>query len=198
MHRKIWHSCWPDCRDWPAGFRTMGRRAEHAIICLSSRQEVTMDARRERILIRLAEVIIFGASVFILLDAVLGFTGHQEMPPAQSQPVSGNIDSANLSTSCMGGFSNERTVGGVTQVASHGTPFNAYRVTLTNIGSTVITIHSVNVALVNSQNKVFAQHHTDLGDGAGITLNPGQWRQIVEAYGISHPVASCEVLSWHS
>ena len=157
-----------------------------------------MDVRRKRILIRLAEVIVFLTAIFLLLDAMLGFTRHRGMRSAQSQSVSQNIDSTNLSTSCIGGFSNERTVDGVTRVASHGTPFNAYQITLTNIGNTVITIHSMNVELVNSQKKVFAQHHTDLGDGAGITLNPGQSRQIVEAYGISHPVASCEILSWQS
>ncbi|HEY6279693.1 MAG TPA: hypothetical protein VIX86_25575 [Streptosporangiaceae bacterium] len=155
-----------------------------------------MDVRRERILLRLAEVIIFLASIFLLLDAMLEFTGHQLTPSAPPQHVSQNIDSANLSTSCTGGFSNERTVGGVTQVASQGTPFNAYRVTLTNIGSTVITVHGVNVELVNSQNKIFSQHYTHVGDGAGVTLNPGQSRRIVEAYGISRPVAWCEILSW--
>ncbi len=156
-----------------------------------------MDVQRKRILVRLAEVIVFLAAIFLLLDAMLGFT-HQEVRSAQSQPVSQHIDSANLSASCIGGFSNKRTVDGVTQVASHGTPFNAYQVTLTNIGNTVMTIHSMNVELVNSQNRVFAQHYTDLGDGAGITLNPGQSRQIVEAYGINHPVASCKILSWQS
>jgi hypothetical protein len=157
-----------------------------------------MDVRHRRILLGLAEVIIFLASIFLLLDAMLGFTGQQEMPSAQSQSVSQNIDSANLSASCVGGFSNERTVGGVTQVASHGAPFNAYQIALANIGSTAITVHGVNVELVNSQNKVFAQHYTHLGDGAGITLNPGQSRRIVEAYGISHPVSSCQILSWQS
>ena len=157
-----------------------------------------MNIRHERILFRLADVIISLAAIFLLLDAMLGFTRHQEMRSAQPQPVSQNINSSNLSTSCIGGFSNERTIDGVTQVASHGKPFNAYQMTLTNIGGTVVTIHSVNVELVNSQNKVFAQHHTDLGDGAGITLNLGQSRQIVEASGINHPVASCEILSWQS
>lgn len=157
-----------------------------------------MDIRRKRILIRLADVVISLTAIFLLLDAVLGFTRHREMRSVQSQPASQNIDSANLSASCAGGFANKRTVNGVTQVAPHGTPFNAYQVTLTNTGGTVITVRSVNVELVNSQDKVFAQHHTDLGGGAGITLNLGQSRQVVEAYGISHPVASCEILSWQS
>lgn len=155
-----------------------------------------MNARLRRILLRLAEAIVFLASIFLLLDAMFQFTGHQEAPAAQSQPVS---RSTNLSTSCIGGFSNKRTVDGVTQVASHGTPFNAYQITLTNIGNTVLTIHSLKTELINSQDKVFAQHYTDdLGHGAGVTLNPGQSRQIVEAYGINYPVAKCEILSWQS
>ncbi len=157
-----------------------------------------MDIRRKRILIRLADVIISLTAIFLLLDAILGFTRHQEIRSAQSQPVSQNIYPASLSASCTGGFANKRTVNGVTQVAPHGTPFNAYQITLTNTGGTAITVRSVNVELVNSQDKVFAQHHTDLGDGAGITLNLGQSRQIIEAYGISHPVASCKIISWQS
>lgn len=157
-----------------------------------------MDIRYQRMLFRLADVIISLASIFLLLDAVLGFTGHPEMRSVQSQPVGQYIDYTNLSTSCMGGFSNERTVAGATQVAAHGTPFNAYQITLTNMGSTVITIHSVNVALVNSRGKVFAHQQAGLGNGAGITLGLGQSRQLVEAYGISHPVASCDVLGWRS
>jgi hypothetical protein len=157
-----------------------------------------MDARRKHMLIRLAEAVVFLTAIFLLLDAMLGFTRHQDTRSAQSQSASQSAGSANLSTSCIGGFSNERTVDGVTQVASHGTPFNAYQITLTNRGGTVLTVHSVNVELVNSQNKVFAQHHAELGDGAGITLNPGQSRRIVDADGINHPVASCEILSWRS
>ncbi len=155
-----------------------------------------MNAQLRRILLRLAEAIVFLVSIFLLLDAMFQFTGRQETPPAQSQPVS---RSTNLSTSCIGGFANKRTVDGVTQVASHGTPFNAYQITLTNIGNTALTIHSLKTELINSQGKVFAQHHTDaLGHGAGVTLNPGQSRQIVEAYGINHPVAGCEILGWQS
>lgn len=157
-----------------------------------------MDIRRKRILIRLADIVISLAAIFLLLDAILGFTRNHETRPAQSQPASQNIDPANLSATCTGGFSNKRTVNGLTQVAPRGTPFNAYKITLTNTGGTVITVHSVKVQLVNKQNEVFAQHRASLGGGAGITLNLGQSRQIVEAYGISHPVASCEILSWQS
>lgn len=157
-----------------------------------------MDIRRTRILFGLAEAIVFLAAIFILLDAVLGFTGHQEAGSAKPQAASQNFDSTDLSTSCVGGFANERTVNGTTQVASHGTPFNAYRISLTDIGISDITIYSLDVDLLNSRHQVFAQHHTGLGHGAGITLAPGQTRQVVEAYGIGHPVASCEILSWQS
>ncbi len=157
-----------------------------------------MDIRRRRILFGLAELIIVLASVFLLLDAMLGFTGRAGVRPAQMQPVGSYADSTVLSASCAGGFSNESTAGGVTRVAPRGTPFNAYQITLTNTGISAITIYSMNVDLVSSQNKVFAQHHTDLGGGGGITLAPGQSRQIVEAYGINRPVASCEISSWQS
>lgn len=156
-----------------------------------------MDIRYQIILFRVADVIISLAAIFLLLDAVLGFTGPHKTHSPQSRPASSNIYPTSVSASCTGGFSNERTVNGVTQVALHGTPFNAYQVTLTNVGSTAITIHSVTVALVNSQHKVFAQQHASLGNGAGITLGLGQSRHIVEASGINHPVASCQVLSWH-
>ena len=102
-----------------------------------------MDIRRTRILFRLADVVISVASVFLLLDAMLGFTGRQGAFPAQPQLTSLYINSANVATSCLGGFSNEQKVGGVTEVAPHGAPFNAYRVTLTNIGSSVLTVHGV-------------------------------------------------------
>ncbi len=157
-----------------------------------------MDIRRTRILFRLADVVISVASVFLLLDAMLGFTGRPGAFPAQPQLTSVYINSANVSTSCLGGFSNEQKVGGVTEVAPQGAPFNAYRVTLTNIGSSVLTIHGVNTGLIDRQDKIFTEHYTELGGGSGIRLGPGQSRQIVEAYGIGHPVAGCTVLSWQS
>lgn len=156
-----------------------------------------MDIHRMRTLFRLADVVISVASVFLLLDAMLGFTGRQGAFPVQSRLTSLYLNSANLSTSCLGGFSNERQVHGVTEVAPHGTPFNAYRVTLTNIGSSALTVHGVNTGLADRQGKIFTEHYTNLG-GSGIGLGPGQSRQIVEAYGIGHPVATCEVLSWQS
>ena len=155
-----------------------------------------MDMRRKRVFSGLAEAVIILGAVFILLDAVLGFTGRRGTPPVQPRPAVQISNYANLSASCTGGFSNERTVGGVTRVASHGTPFDAYQVTLSNTGDTVITVHSMDVALVNGRNEIFARHHADLG--AGVTLTPGQSRQVVEAYGIGHPVASCEILGWQS
>lgn len=156
-----------------------------------------MDIRRTRILFRLADVVISVTSVFLLLDAMLGFTGRQADFPGQPQLTSLYINSANVSTSCLGGFSNEQKVGGVTEVAPHGAPFNAYRVTLTNIGSSMLTIHGVNTGLIDRQDKIFTEHYTDLG-GSGIRLGPGQSRQLVEAYGIGQQVAGCEVLSWQS
>lgn len=155
-----------------------------------------MDVRRKRILFGVAEAVVILAAVFLLLDAVLGFTRHRGVPSAQPRPASPDTGSGKLAASCRGGFSNERTVHGVTQVASHGMPFNAYQVTLTNRGSAAVTVHSVSVELVNSRNEIFARHRTELGHGAGITLNPGRSRRIVEAYGISHPVASCEIAGW--
>lgn len=157
-----------------------------------------MDSRPKRILFRLADAVVSLASIFLLLDAALGFTWHQETRPAQSQYVSQAIDYTSLSTSCTGGFSNKRTTDGVTQIAAHGTPFNAYQITLTNMGDTVITVRSVTVDLAGSRNEVFAQHRANLGDGAGITLGLGQSRQIVETSGITHPVASCAILGWQS
>jgi hypothetical protein len=156
-----------------------------------------MDIRRRRTLFRLADVLISLVAIFILLDAMFGFTSHHKVRSAQPQPPAQSASTAaNLSTSCVGGFSNQRIVDGVVQVASHGMPFNAYQVTLTNTGNTAVTIYSMTVELVNNQNKVFAQQHTNLGNGAGITLNLGQSRQIVETAGVNHPVASCEILGW--
>jgi hypothetical protein len=157
-----------------------------------------MDLRRKRILSGLAEAAIILASIFLLADAVLGFTRPEDVRAVQAQPVSQYIDSADLSASCAGGYSNQRMTGGSTQVASRGTPFNAYQLTLTNIGMTAFTIYSMDVELLSSGGRVFAQHRTDFGNGAGITLQPGETREIVEAYGINHPVASCDVLSWQS
>jgi hypothetical protein len=156
-----------------------------------------MDIHRERTLFRLADVLVTLVSIFLLADAMLGFTGRQ-IRSVQSRPISQITDSANLSTSCVGGFSNQRTVDGVTQIAPRGTPFNAYQMTFTNTGNTAITVYSVTAELLNSQNKVFAQQRTNLGNGAGITLSLGQSRQIVETAGVNHAVASCEILSWQS
>ena len=155
-----------------------------------------MNIHRERTLLRLADVLIVLASIFVLLDAMRVFTKHQELRPVQSRPVSQNIRSTNPSTSCIGGFSNERTVDGVTQVAPHGTPFNAYQMTFTNTGAVGLTVYSVTVELIGNQNKVFAQQHLNLGNGAGITVGRGQSRQIVETAGIDHAVASCKIISW--
>ncbi|MGP7997806.1 MAG: hypothetical protein ACLPKI_10845 [Streptosporangiaceae bacterium] len=136
-------------------------------------------------------------AVFLLLDAMFGFTKHHVINSAQLQAAARGVSSSNLSTSCRGGFSNQRTVGGVTQIAPHGTPFNAYQVTLTNIGNRVITIDELTVELRDYKDNVFAQQHdADLGDGSGITLGLGQSRTILETTGISQPVASCDVLGW--
>jgi hypothetical protein len=157
-----------------------------------------MDIRRQRIFFGLAEVIVVMAAVFLLLDAILGFTARSATRSVQERSFSQYLESANLSASCGGGFSNKQTVKGVTQVASRGTPFNAYRLAFTNMGDAALTIRSVNVALIGSQNRIFARHRSDLGDGAGLTVRPGQSSEIVEAYGIDHPVASCQILSWRS
>lgn len=162
-----------------------------------SRAGKMMDIQRMRTLFRLMDVVIGVASVFLLLDAMLGFTGQRAAFSAQPRLTSLYINSASLSTACLGGFSNERTVAGTTQVAAHGTPFNAYQITLTNIGGSALTIHGLNAGLIDRQNKVFTEHYTDLG-GSGLTLGPGQSRRIVEAYGIHRAVAACEVLSWQS
>lgn len=151
-----------------------------------------------RTLFRLADVVISVVSVFLLLDAMVGFTGPHAAFSVQPRLTSLYLNSANLSTACLGGFSNERTVHGATQVAARGTPFNAYQITLTNIGSSPLTVNGVNVGLVDRQDKVFTEHYTDLRGGSGITLGIGQSRRLVEAYGIGRPVAACEVLSWDS
>ncbi len=156
-----------------------------------------MDIRYQRRLFRLADVLITLLAVFLLLDAMFGFTKHHVINSAQLQAAARGVSSSNLSTSCRGGFSNQRTVGGVTQIAPHGTPFNAYQVTLTNIGNRVITIDELTVELRDYKDNVFAQQHdADLGDGSGITLGLGQSRTILETTGISQPVASCDVLGW--
>ena len=157
-----------------------------------------MDIRRQRIFFGLAEVIVVMAAVFLLLDAILGFTARPGARSVQTRSFSQYLDPANLSASCAGGFSNKQTVKGVTQVASRGTPFNAYRLSFTNMGDAALTIRSVSVELIGSQNAIFARHRSDLGGGAGLTLRPGQSGQIVEAYGIDHPVVSCQILSWQS
>ncbi len=156
-----------------------------------------MDIRHQHILFRLADALVTLAAVFLLLDAMLGFTRHHIKSSAQLQARATNVTSTNLSTSCIGGSTNQRTVHGVTQVARHGTPYSAYQVTLTNIGNRVITIYALTVELRDYSNNVYAQQHTtDLGNGSGITLNLGQSRTIIEPTGMKQPVASCQVVSW--
>jgi hypothetical protein len=155
-----------------------------------------MNIERGRILFRTADILITLTAIFFLLYTILGFTRHQD--PRSSPPRLGNQDATytNLSTSCTGGFSNQRTVHGKTQVASRGAPFNAYQLTFTNSGNTIVTIYGVTVDLADYQHHIFARPHDNLGNGAGITLRVGQSRQIVETAGATNPVASCEVVSW--
>ena len=152
-----------------------------------------MDIRHRRKYYRLADVLISLTAVFLLLDAAMGFTKHQ----VQFKATALDVTSSNLSTSCIGGFTNQRTVDGVIQVAPHGMPFNAYQVTFTNVGNKVITIYNVTVELRDSGGSVFAQpQDTNLGNGSGITLGLGQSRTIIATTGASQPVASCQVLGW--
>lgn len=156
-----------------------------------------MNMKRGRILFRTADILITLTAIFFLLYTILGLTKHQDARSAP--PRFGNQDATytNLSTSCTGGFSNQRTVRGKTQIASHGAPFNAYQLTFTNSGNTIVTIYGVTVDLANYQHHVFARaRDSNLGNGAGITLGVGQSRQIVETAGATYPVASCEVVSW--
>jgi hypothetical protein len=156
-----------------------------------------MYIRHQRILFRLADILVVLASVFLLLDAMFGFTKHHITDSAQLQVQAEHVTSTNLATSCIGGSTNQRTVHGVTQTAPHGTPYSAYQVTLTNIGNRVITIYNLTVELRDYSNTVYAQQHaTGLGHGAGITLNLGQSRTITEPTGMTQPVAACQVLSW--
>ena len=157
-----------------------------------------MNIQHQRTLFRIADIVIALFSIFLLLDATIGFTRPQQKTTVQAQPAAGEINSPDLAASCIGGFANQRTVGGVTQTASHGMPFNAYQLTLQNIGTTAITVYGVRVDLVNSQNQVFARLRPALGDGAGVTLRPGQSREIIETAGVNHRVASCEILTWQS
>jgi hypothetical protein len=156
-----------------------------------------MNIRQQRTLFRTADIIIALFSIFLLLDATIGFTRPQQKASVQAQ-TSGEVNSPDLAAWCTGGFANQRTIGGVTQTAPHGTPFNAYQLTLQNIGSNAITVYGVSVDLVSSQNQVFARQRPALGDGAGLTLRPGQSREIVETAGVNHRVASCEILTWQS
>ncbi len=156
-----------------------------------------MDIRHQRILFRLADALVTLAAVFLLLDAVLGFTKHHIINSAQLQARAENVTATNLATSCIGGSTNQRTVRGVTQVVPHGTPYRAYQVTLTNIGNRVITIYDLTVELRDYDNTVYArQRATNLGNGSGITLNLGQSRTVVEPTGMKQPVAYCQVLGW--
>lgn len=156
-----------------------------------------MNSEQGRILSRTADILITLTAVFFLLYILVGSTRHQDARSAP--PRTGNQDAnyTNLATSCTGGFSNQRTVDGQTQVASRGAPFDAYQVTFTNSGNTVVTIYGVTVDLADYQHHVFATpHDNNLGNGAGITLGTGQSRQIIETAGATYPVASCEVASW--
>jgi hypothetical protein len=156
-----------------------------------------MNIERGRILFRTADILITLTAIFFLLYTVVGFTRHQDARSAPPRPGNQDATYTNLSTSCTGGYANQRTVGGQTQVASRGVPFNAYQLTFTNSGNTIVTIYGVTVDLANYQHHVFARpHDSNLGDGAGITLGVGQSRQIVETAGATYPVASCEVVSW--
>jgi hypothetical protein len=156
-----------------------------------------MNIERGRILFRTADILITLTAIFFLLYTIVGFTRHQDARSAPPRPGNQDATYTNLSTSCTGGYANQRTVGGKTQVASRGAPFNAYQLTFTNGGNTIVTIYGVTVDLANYQHHVFARpHDSNLGDGAGITLGVGQSRQIVETAGATHPVASCEVVSW--
>jgi hypothetical protein len=156
-----------------------------------------MNIERGRILFRTADILITLTAIFFLLYTVVGFTRHQDARSAPPRPGNQDATYTNLSTSCTGGYSNQRTVAGKTQVASHGAPFDAYQLTFTNSGNTTVTIYGVTVDLANYQHHVFARpHDSNLGDGAGITLGVGQSRQIVETAGATYPVASCEVVSW--
>ncbi len=156
-----------------------------------------MDIRHQRILFRLADALVTLAAIFLLLDAMLGFTKHRIINSAQLQARAEHVTSTNLATSCIGGSTNQRTLHGITQVAPHGTPYSAYQVTLTNVGNRVITIYDLTVELRGYNNSVYAQQHaTDLGNGSGITLSLGQSRTVVEPTGMKQPVASCQVLSW--
>jgi hypothetical protein len=156
-----------------------------------------MNIERGRILFRTADILITLTAIFFLLYILLGSARHHD--PRSAPPRTGNQDAnyTNLTTSCTGGFSNQRTVDGQTQVASHGAPFNAYQLTFTNSGNTIVTIYGVTVDLADYQHHVFAQpHDSNLGNGAGITLGAGQSRQIVETAGATYPVAFCDVASW--
>ena len=156
-----------------------------------------MNIQHERILIRLADILISVVAVFLLADAMLGFTRHQAAAPPRPRLVTRDATPASLSASCVGGFSNQRTIDGKTQVASHGTPFNAYQLTFTNLGSSAIKIHGVTVNLADNAHHVFARQRISiLSNGAALTLGLGQSHQVVETAGIKQPVASCEVLSW--
>ena len=156
-----------------------------------------MNIERGRILFRTADILITLTAVFFLLYMLVGSARHHDIRSAPPPTGNQDADYTNLTTSCTGGFSNQRTVAGQTQVASHGAPFNAYQLTFTNGGNTIVTIYGVSVDLADYQHHVFARPHDgNLGNGAGITLGVGQSRQIVETAGATHPVASCDVASW--
>ena len=102
-----------------------------------------MNIQRERVLFKLADILISVVAIFLLLDAMLGFTRHRQISPARPQLVTQEANAATLTTSCLGGFSNQRTIDGKTQVASHGTPFNAYQLTFTNTSKGIIKVPAI-------------------------------------------------------
>ncbi len=156
-----------------------------------------MNIERGRILFRTADILITLTAVFFLLYMLAGSARHHDIRSAPPRTGNQDADYTNLTTSCTGGFSNQRTVAGKTQIATRGAPFNAYQLTFTNGGNTIVTIYGVTVDLADYRHHVFAQpHDSNLGDGAGITLGVGQSRQIVETAGATYPIASCEVVSW--
>lgn len=158
-----------------------------------------MDLQHRIKIFRLADTLITLMAIFLLLDAMFGFMRYRETVATQPRAIVQNTGSTDLSASCTGGFTNQRTVHGATQVAPRGTPFNAYQMTFTNTGSARVTIYGVTVDLAGHDGIIFAEKQaTGLGKDAGITLAAGQSRQLVETAGVNHAVASCEVLSWQS
>jgi hypothetical protein len=156
-----------------------------------------MNIERGRILFRTADILITLTAIFFLVYMLVGSARHHNAYSAPPRTGNPDADYTNLTISCTGGFSNQRTVGGQTQVASGGAPFDAYQLTFTNSGNTIVTIYGVTVDLADYRHHVFARpQDSNLGNGAGIILGRGQSRQIVETAGATQPVATCDVASW--